>query len=227
MAESDARFHLGHRERLRKKFLDGKLADYEQLELLLGYAMPRRDVRPLAHALIKHFGSVDQVLSASFNELTAIAGVGRSVAILLKVVHEIILAGYRDQLTFKPIFHNATVLENYCRWSLANKNVEEFHVLYLDSEYRLLHDELHSSGTYNASSVYAREIAKNALMLNACSVVLVHNHPTTDNSFSQEDIKCTEELETMFRNLDIHLYDHILISKFSVYSARAYGFLHN
>lgn len=227
MSESDTLFYRGHRERLRNKFLDNKLADYEKLELMLSYVVPRRDMRPLAHALLKHFGSIGQVLTAPFDELIAFPGVGRNIAIFLKLVHQIILNGYRDSIVSRPIFHDINVLKNYCKWNLANKPVEEFHVLYLDSEYRLIEDELHSSGTFNSSSVYIREIIKHALTLNATNIVLVHNHPTSDMPFSSADIESTEILEKLFENLDIKLYDHLLVSKHSIYSARDCGFLHH
>lgn len=227
MTEKDSKFYSGHRERLRQKFLEGKLADYEKLELMLGYAVPRRDVRPLAHALMDKFGSISQVLSAPIQDLMVVPGVGRNIAICLKLIHQLIIDGYKTVLDVKPIFHNLEILHNYCRWSLASKPVEEFHVLYMDSEYRLLEDETHSSGTYNASSVYVREIIKHALFINAVVIALVHNHPTTDQSFSTADIKCTEELNAVFKSMDIKLYDHILVSKFSLYSARTNGLLHD
>ena len=227
MIAKDTNFHNGHRERLRQKFLDDKLAEYEKLELMLGYVVPRRDVRPLAHALIKKFGSLGQVLTASYNDLISFPGVGRNIAIFLKLVHQIILEGYKSMMDAKPIFHNIDVLKNYCRWSLAGKQVEEFHVLYLDSEYHLLQDETHSVGTYNSSNIYVREIVRHALELNSTILILVHNHPISDKTFSQEDVKSTEEMKALFDGLGIILYDHILISKHSIYSARISGFLHD
>lgn len=227
MAEKDSNFHNGHRERLRQKFLDDKLAEYEKLELMLGYVIPRRDVRPLAHALLKKFGSIGQVLTAPMDELLEFPGVGRNIAIFLKLVHQIVLNGYKDSMGTCPIFHDINILKNYCRWSLANKDVEEFHVLYLDSEYRLLQDETHSVGTFNTTNIYIREIVKHALKLNATGVVLVHNHPTTDKTFSSTDVRSTEEMKALFDKLDIKLYDHLLVSKCSIYSARDIGFLHD
>ncbi len=90
MAGSDTDFHTGHRERLRQKFLDGKLADYELLEMLLGYAIPRRDVRPLARGLMAQFGGVHQILSAPLDKLVAFRGMGRNTAIFLKSINQII-----------------------------------------------------------------------------------------------------------------------------------------
>ncbi len=223
MPENDSKFYLGHRDRLRQKFLDGKLVDYEKLELLLGYAIPRRDTRPLAHALIKHFGSLPQVLTAQIDDLLAFPGIGRNTAIFLKLVQNIVLSGYRAAMDTRPIFHDIKFVQDYCRWTFANKLVEEFHVLYLDSDFRLLQDELHSTGTVNTTGVYVREIIKTALKLNATSLVLVHNHPASDNSFSNDDIKSTEEIEKIFNDLDISLLDHLLVTKHTIYSGRDLG----
>ena len=208
---------------MRQKFLDGKLVDYEKLELLLGYAIPRRDTRPLAHALIKRFGSLPQVLTAQIDDLLSFPGIGHNTAIFLKLVQNIVLSGYREAMDMRPIFHDIKCMQNYCRWTFANKTVEEFHVLYLDSDFRLLQDELHSRGTYNTTGVYVREIIKTALKLNATSLVLVHNHPTSDNSFSNDDIQATEEMEKIFNDLDISLFDHFLVTKYTIYSGRDLG----
>lgn len=227
MSEPDSQFYCGHRERLRQKFLDDKLAEYEKLELMLGYVVPRRDLRPLAHALLKKFGSIGALLTAPMSELLAFPGVGRNIAIFLKLIRQIMLDGYRDSMVDCPIFHNDDVLRNYCKWSLANKQREEFHILYLDSNYRLLKDETHSTGTFDTTGVYSREIIKSALQLNSTAIVLVHNHPTSDNGFSKTDVKTTEELQTLLKQLGIKLYDHILVSQHSVFSAKSFGFLHD
>jgi len=226
LSEPDSKFYSGHRDRLRQKFLDGKLVDYEKLELLLGYAIPRRDTRPLAHALIKRFGSLPQVLTAQIDDLLAFPGIGHNTAVFLKLVQDIVLSGYRATMDTRPIFHDIKFMLDYCWWTFANKPVEEFHVLYLDSDFRLLQDQLHSSGTYNTTGVYVREIIKTALKLNATSVVLVHNHPASDNSFSNDDIEVTEEIEKIFNDLDISLFDHFLVTKHMIYSGRDCGIVH-
>ena len=220
MPVSDENFYAGHRDRLRAKFLNGQLADYEKLELLLAYAIPRRDVRPLARSLIKQFGGVYQVLSASVDDLTAIKGVGHNTAIFLKLVFDMMTIDYRGQLKETPIFHNETILHNYCRIIVAGKPIEELHILFLDNNLKLIADEIHSTGTIDSSAVYPREIAKRALELNARSVVMVHNHPTSNNSFSSDDIEITTLVKSVLSGLNIELYDHFVVSNDIVYSAR-------
>ncbi len=220
MPDNNENFYAGHRERLRAKFLDGKLTDYEKLELLLAYVIPRRDVRPLARSLIKQFGGVHQVFTASVNELVACNGIGKNTAIFIKLVHEMMTVNYKYKLRETPIFHNETILHNYCRMVLGGKHIEELHILYLDKNLQLIDDEIHSTGTIDASSVYPREIARRALELNARSVVMVHNHPNSNNSHSMMDMEITENLQSVLRGLNIELYDHLVVTNDTVHSAR-------
>lgn len=217
---SDTSFHAGHRERMRQKFLDGKLADYELLELALGFAIPRRDVRPLSRALLQKFGSVYQILTASVDELSAVPGMGRNSAIFIKVMHSMMTVGFRNYLARVPLFHDYSQFENYCRLQVGGKTVEELHVLYLDNRNCLLLDECHSVGTVNESGIYPREIARRALELGARSVALVHNHPTPYMSFSKQDTAATLELMSILNAVNITLYDHYVVSGSTVYSAR-------
>lgn len=215
----------GHRTRLRKKFLAGQLADYEILELLLTYAIPRRDVRMLARQLYKKYGNIHMVLSAPMEELIKNEGIKENTVTFFKLIHKIAEMDYKITFDTQPIFHDHQKLENYCKLLLADKKIEEFHVFYLDSKYKLLEDELHSSGTIDWAAVYIREIIKKALDLNAQSVVLLHNHPSACTSFSSQDIEITQELENSLARLGINIYDHLLVSGDIVYSARNMHFL--
>jgi DNA repair protein RadC len=105
---------------------------------------------------------------------------------------------------------------------LAGKQVEELHILYLDTNLKLIADEIHSKGTVDTSAIYPREIARRALELNARSVVMAHNHPTSVNSFSSDDVEVTQQVKKALSVLDIALYDHLLVANDSVYSMRAF-----
>ena len=126
-----------------------------------------------------------------------------------------------------PVFHNYEKLERYCKLIVGNKAIEEFHVLYLDSQFKLIKDVLHSAGTIDWAAVYVREIVKQALDLNASCIVLLHNHPTACTSFSSQDIDITIELMNALEKLNIKLYDHLLVSGNVVYSARNMRLLDN
>lgn len=216
--ESD--FTKGHRTRLREKFLDKKLADYELLELLLTFAIPRIDVKPIAKDLLKRFGGVREILTAPMDKLRMVSGIGRATAIFIKVIYDIMLIDYKNHLAMTPIFHDFRVLENYCKTLLANKSTEEFHVLYLDAGYKLIEDDCHSVGTIDWSAVYPREIVKRSLDVNAKIVILVHNHPSGAGSFSSDDITISQEIRNMLKVMDVILFDHLLVANGLVYSAK-------
>lgn len=221
MPKPDELFHAGHRERLKEKFLDKKLVEYEQLELLLGYAIPRRDVRPLARKLIQHFGNVYYVLNAHIDDLMAVDGIGRSTAILIKLVHSLICISHEKKLKEGSIYMNHDTLIDYCRMKMSELKTEEFHVLYLDANFCLQKHEVHSQGSAESSNVYIEKIMEYALKHNIKSVVLLHNHPSTDNTFSSIDIMLTTKLEYLLEICNIELYDHFVVAGGIVHSVRA------
>lgn len=227
MTDSTENLQVGHRARLREKFLAGKLTEYEILELLLAYAIPRRDVRMLSRQLYKKYGNIQKLLSAPFESLIENDGVKENTATFFKVIHKLLELDYKHTLDEAPIFHNQEKLEHYCKLIVGGKTIEEFHVLYLDSQFKLIQDEIHSSGTINWAAVYIREIVKKALDLNAHSIVLLHNHPTPYTTFSTQDIDITLELENVLKPVGISLYDHLLVSADIVYSARNMHLLDN
>jgi len=218
-------YRHGHRARLREKFLAGHLADYEKLELLLSYAIPRVDVKPIARELLNRFNCVNGVLTAPISELKRIPGIAENTAIFIKVMHEITLMDYKSTLSQKPVFLDYKAFENYCRLTLAQKDIEEMHVLYLDKQHKLIEDEIHSRGTTDHAVVYPLEIARRAVALGAKSVVLMHNHPGEMNSFSSADIRVTHEVIAKLAALDIRFFDHLLVSGNIIYSMRNLHFL--
>ena len=225
--DSDISLQQGHRERLRQRFLAGHLVEYEIIELLLTYVIPRRDVRPLSRQLYKKYGNVYRLLSAPYESLIENPGIKEHTATFFKVIHKLMELDYKYDLKEMPVFHDREKLERYCRLLVGGKTVEEFHVLYLDVKYRLLEDELHSSGTNTWTAVYIREIVKKALDLNARHVLLVHNHLTPDTTFSSQDILLTQDLKTALEKLDIKLFDHFVVTDNIVYSARNMLLLNN
>lgn len=210
----------GHRQRLREKFLAGKLVDYELLELLLTYAIPRCDVKPLAKRLLAKFGNTYNVVNAPIDSLKSVLGISDNTAIFLKTIHSVMTMGSRDYLRDTPIFHDYTKLAEYCKLLLSGKTIEEFHILYLDTDYRLIADDMHSSGTIDWAAVYPREIVKRVLDLNARSIVMLHNHPTPNTSFSSQDIEITAEIKKILSPIGVELFDHLLVSGNIVYSAK-------
>ena len=208
----------GHRDRFRQKFLDGELANYEILELILGYAILRKDVRPIARMLYKKFGGTFPILCAPIEDLEKVPGLGHNTAIFIKAIQKIIIDGYKSSAAEKPIFHNMEQFYNYARIMLGGKPTEEMHVLYLDKNLHLLKDELHSKGTVDCTVLYDKEIVKNALDMDAKFVALIHNHPIPGMGFSEEDVTLTKQLKAALLNVRIQLYDHFVVSGGVMYS---------
>ena len=212
MADKDLLFHNGHRERLKEKLQDGKLTSYEKLELLLTYAIPRREVRALARSLVQRFRNGYLVFTAPLEDLMLCPGVGRSTALLIKLVHELMLVSYKERLEDGVILSDPFVVREYCRQLLCGKTTEEFHVLFLGKDKRLVASEIHSSGSYTSSSVTPEEILRKAALHHALSVILVHNHPMSDNSFSRNDVNATILIEEKLIKAGITVEDHFVVT---------------
>tara|TARA_R110002096_G_scaffold435770_1_gene662598 strand:- start:66515 stop:67198 length:684 start_codon:yes stop_codon:yes gene_type:complete len=206
----------GHRERLKARFRKGgveALADYELLELQLMTAIPRRDVKPLAKDLIKEFGSYTEVISATSERLSQVSGIGKNVITILKLAEASAQKFAEGTVMKKPVLNNWQALINYCNTQLAYKSTEQFRVLFLDRQNRLIADEKMQEGTIDHTPVYPREVIKRALELGSSAIILVHNHPSGDPSPSREDIEMTKKIQEAGKQLGVILHDHLIISK--------------
>ena len=216
-----ADFRKKHRERLRTRFMNGgadAIPDYEMLELILFRAIPRQDVKPLAHKLIHEFGGFNEVLSAPPILLNKIKGVGQAVVQELKIVEAAAHRLARAKVLHKEVISSWDQLITYCKTAMAHREVEQFRILFLDRKNHLIADEVQQLGTVNHVPVYPREVAKRALELNASALILVHNHPSGDPTPSQADIDMTRQVEMALGSLDVALHDHIIIGKDDVAS---------
>lgn len=214
--------YLGHRQRLKEKFLkdEGRsMPDYEILELLLTYAIPRKDVKTEAKMLIKEFGGLSEFIGASQERLLKSKRTLNQIA-LIKLVHTIsVKLGLKhlkevDHIVLRDI----DSLADYCRRCVGTKEVEEFHVIFLDGSLRIIKDEIMQSGTVDEVAVYPREIAKKAIDYKAVQVVLYHNHPGGKLKPSDNDIKLTKEIAILLKSMDVDIADHLIITKNDMYS---------
>ncbi|WP_428075253.1 RadC family protein [Candidatus Avelusimicrobium aviculae] len=218
--------YLGHRERIRGKFAEGGLApflDHEVLELLLTYAIARRDTKPLAWALLKRFGSLSGVLDASPQELKSVKGIGPNTAVFIKLVREVFkryaLEAVRETVTIRT----PEQVAQYCKASLEGKSEECLELIYLSVRNTVTKAEIIATGLIDRVSVSPRKIVECALAAKAAAVILVHNHPSGDATPSVEDILLTREVVDAARLLGISVYDHIIVGKGTHYSLRANG----
>ena len=219
---------LGHRERLRARFLAGGpdgLPDYELLELVLFGVIRRGDTKPLAKALIKEFGTFERVLAAPPARLKEVPGVGDAVVAGLKVVEVAAVRMARGKAVDQPVIGSWDALLAYCRAGMSFRSTEEFRVLFLDRKNRLIADEKQGVGTVDHTPVYPREVVRRALELEASSIILVHNHPSGDPTPSRADISMTREVEQAAATLGITVHDHLVIGGQDQASFRALGLL--
>ena len=225
MNEKDSQ---GHRERIKEKFLKNGIdgfAEYEILELLLTYCIPRKDTKPIAKELLNKFKSLDNVFKASFDKLSAIDGLGKNTIAFLKLMGDLPSIIYKDELKNKKLVDKETlkilnkdILLKYLRNKIGYEEIEKFYVLYLSSSNEVIKFEENSVGTLDRSSVYPREIYKKVINLNAKSLILVHNHPSDNITPSKSDIELTNEIAKGLKNFGALLIEHIIITKNSYFS---------
>jgi DNA repair protein RadC len=217
-----------HRKRLRARFLSGgaqAVPDYELLELLLFRAIPRQDVKPIAHKLLEKFGDFNAVISAPQPRLAEVKGVGEAVICELKIVEAAAHRLARARVLHRPILSGWDALLDYCHTTMAHRDTEQFRVLFLDTKNTLIADEAQAQGTVNHVPVYPREVAKRALELNASALILVHNHPSGDPTPSEADIAMTHQIDMACQTLSMCLHDHIIIGKSRELSFRSEGLI--
>jgi DNA repair protein RadC len=219
---------LGHRERLRERFLDGgadALPDYELMELVLFAAIQRRDVKPLAKALIARFGGFAEAIAAPRARLLEVGGIGEAVVAQLKIVEAAALRLSQGRVLNRPALSSWNALLDYCTAAMARAPHEEFRVLFMDRKNILIADEVQTKGTIDHTPVYPREIVKRALELGASALILVHNHPSGDPTPSRQDIEMTREISAAAKALKIAVHDHLVVGRSGHASFKSLGLL--
>ena len=218
----------GHRARLRGRFLQGgaaALQDYELLELLLTFAIPYSDVKPLAKNLIAHFGSFGQVLDATPEALMEFMGLKEYSACLINLVkacHEVYL---KEEALKRQRILSLDVLVDYCRTAMGGLKDEQFRVLYLNSQNEIIAEEILQEGTVNQTVVYPRKILELALKHKASGLILVHNHPSGNTTPSASDKELTQTVVKASKALNLTVHDHLIISRHGYFSLAEHDML--
>jgi DNA repair protein RadC len=208
--------YLGHRERLRERFLDAgpdAVTEYELLELVLFRAIPRRDVKPLAKALIAKFGSFAEVVAAARPRLREIEGLGEAAIAEIKIVQAAANRLARGEAKKRTVLSSWSAVLDYCRTTMAFADKEQFSIIFLDKRNQIIADETQQTGTVDHTPVYPREVVKRALELSATALILVHNHPSGDPTPSRADIQMTQSIVEIAKPLGIAVHDHIIVGK--------------
>jgi DNA repair protein RadC len=224
---ADKPHYVGHRERLRDRFLSEPeaLPDYEVLELLLASVIPRRDTKKLAKALIEEFGDFGEVLAQPVETLERFDGISTTTAAYLKVVEHAVRRSLKCKIKDRPVISRWDALLDYCNAEMARRPVEQFRLLFLDRKNVLIADEVQQQGTVDHTPLYPREVVKRALDLNASAVILVHNHPSGDPTPSKADIEMTRAVRDALRAVGIAVHDHLIVGRKGHTSFKSAGLL--
>ena len=216
-------FQSGHRKRIKERFLktEGQAwEDYELLELLLTYAIPRIDVKPLAKTLLIKFGSLGNIQAASIDDLKKVKGIKDNSAILLKLSFLMQGSILKHETIKRECLNSWDRIENYCYALLGREKKEFVYLIMLDAGCRVIDTVQVQKGTVDQASIYIREIVELLIQNHALSFILVHNHPSGSSRPSPDDIRLTHTLQDTTRKLNIHMQDHFIVSPQGVNSFR-------
>ena len=207
--------HDGHRERLRASFLENglqSLNDINALELLLFYALPRRDTNETAHLLLERFGSLDKVFSASVEDLQEVPGIGSYAASLIALVPQIMKKSLVSKSKEMKVIRSSHDAGEYLMPYFLNEQDEVVYLLCLDSKRAVICCAEMGRGVINAVDANIRRIVEKALKVKACSAIIAHNHPDGLAIPSREDDVFTRALNNALETVGIKLEDHIIVA---------------
>ena len=218
----------GHRERLRSRYIqagENGLPDYDMLELLLTYAIQRRDVKPIARRLMDRFHNLSGILDANLDDLCRIEGIGTNSALLITLIRNLCTRYLENNLIGLDVIDSSEKLEDYARMRLSAFTDEAFMLIFLDVKNHVIDSEIFTRGTYDTIILQPKRIAEDAVAHKAPKLIMVHNHPSGITDPSASDIDFTRKLEALLAPLDIRLLDHLVVSRAGAYSFLNHGLL--
>ncbi len=222
LVADDMPHYLGHRQRLKKSFFDSKapeqFADYELLELLLFYSVPRKDVKPLAKKLLRTFGSLNSLIHVDKDKFLGMEGINNNIVTYILLMRELISRTLKNKIVSKNILSSWSAVLDYLKFTMGSLKIEQFRVLFLNKKNILIADEVLGIGTIDQAPAYPREIVKRALFHEAGAIILVHNHPSGSVRPSSGDLELTNRIVETCRGVNISVHDHIIISNNDYYS---------
>lgn len=204
----------GHRQRVKEVYLKNSadsFPDHNLLELVLFYAIPQKDVKPIAYELINHFGSFENVFNADINELVKVNGIKEHAAILISLFREV--NKRIDSNVADNKLNSFVKMEEYVSRKLRSYKNEVMLVVTLDNANSVINAYIIESGTVNMASISKRKLSEFVIRDNASAVVFGHNHPNGAPTPSAADIDMTAELTRFLRSIGIKLHDHIIVGK--------------
>ena len=219
--------HSGHRDRLRKKFLDNGfdgMEPHEALELMLFYAIPRKDTNPIAHKLLIDFGSLSAVLDAPIDKLKE-SGLSENCAIYLNMLPHICRMYMDDRHNNKEKIIDIDNVGEKVKHKFLGRNYEAVVLLLLDTKLKEVYCGVINKGSVSASEIYIRKVIELAVAYNARYAVLAHNHPSGLALPSNDDIATTQRVYNALKLINVSLVDHIIVADDDYVSLRDAGFM--
>ncbi|MCD7723916.1 MAG: DNA repair protein RadC [Clostridiales bacterium] len=213
---SSSKYNIGHRQRLRQRYINGGIDafhDYEILELLLTYAIPRIDVKPIAKELIIKFGNLDNVFAATPKQLQEVKGIGEHSAVLISLVSACNARIHQNRSRQISQIGGTFDAEIYFRNYLYGEHVKKLAVMCLDNSNKILTCKIVAVGSVSYTEINARKIVELVMANNASKVVIAHNHPFGRARPSEEDIGFTIAMNSLLSSMGIKFYDHIIVGQ--------------
>ena len=222
------KLNAGHRKRLRDRFLAyglDAMPDYEAVELLLTFVIPRKDTKPIAKELLSEFGSLENLLDADPRDLVKISGIGPAAGTLLKLIKDLCSRYLEKRISRTPItLAKREDIISFLRMKIGAFSKETLIILYLDSHHHLIGYRM-AGGTINRAVIFVRELVEEALVRHACDVVVAHNHPSGVCEPTQEDVRMIRQLKSALATVDIGMIDSFVITRTSFFSFRFYNLI--
>ena len=207
--------HDGHRARVKRRFIENGtvgMDDYQVLEMLLFYSVPRGDVNPLAHELMNRFGSLSGVLDAPVSALTEVSGVGENTAVLLHMMPQLQQRYLLSRTRVETMITSTDAAGRYLMPYFHGERDEVVFLVCLDAKYKVLSCDKLFQGSVNSAGVSVRKVIECALAHNSANVILAHNHASGIAIPSQADIDTTQRIHTALESVGIRLTDHIIVT---------------
>lgn len=226
--EKAAHDGAGHRARLRERLaINGgqALHDHELIEYLLALAIPRRDTKALAKTLLREFGGIARLMSADWQAIARVPGMGDTSVAAIKIVQATLLRMLQNEVAAQPVLNSWQALLDYLRADMAFLTIERVRVLHLNSRNMLIRDDHMADGSVDQAAIYVREVLKRAMDLGSAALILVHNHPSGSPEPSKQDIDVTRQIIEAGKRLGVSVHDHIIIGSQGHVSLRAKGLL--
>ena len=219
--------HDGHRNRLKNRFLNEGLTNFEDhnvLELLLFYSIPRSDTNEIAHELLNKFGSLHGVFEAGMEDLMSINGISRHSAVLIKMIPELFVVYGRDKVRDIQKINSSDDAKQFFIPRFYGKVREEVQIVLLDDKMNIIKWVKIYEGSVNSANVPIRKIVEIAIENRATNVIIAHNHPTGLILPSKDDLRATAKVREASALVDIKLLDHVIVSDNEAASLKDSGY---